>query len=362
MVESDIELSVGVNLPKSELNKVETALFKHFQKTYIPIQFQKYATRMKAVSGAVPSYQPAPKSRLDNFQRSLTLSEKKSMRMVRGASTSYFPAQRSRIDEPKRSLIDVLTGGKSKRILSWFERKSLLWQERDKKFKLKSLAVLGAISYNLTRVPSILKGVLKILDLGFLLILKPLADLLAMILLPIASLILKIGLWLNQVAGTGMAGMIAAAVLGLILTIIGSLAAISLTSKLIGVAIETLITGSIGKTILALGGSLIGSAVTTAIIGAIAITVIGIGGGLIAAKILEMIVIKPIIVPLGEMITDAIRGMLGIKMPSVSPTQEETLPRFGGGGTGTFTQPKINVNVWIDGKKQDGTYGVRVIP
>lgn len=120
----------------------------------------------------------------------------------------------------------------------------------DKATGLKIIGILTGISYTLTKVPSILHGVLKMVSFGFLLILKPLADLLAMILLPIAKLLIDFGNWINKIAGGGMTGMLVAAIIGLILALISGIAIASLTSALITGAIESLVIGTIGATIL----------------------------------------------------------------------------------------------------------------
>lgn len=50
----------------------------------------------------------------------------------------------------------------------------------------------------LEKVPSALQGVIKLLEIGFLLLLKPLCDLLAVILMPIAVGMIKFAIWINE--------------------------------------------------------------------------------------------------------------------------------------------------------------------
>jgi putative lipoic acid-binding regulatory protein len=128
---------------------------------------------------------------------------------------------------------------------------------------LKTIAILTGIFYTLTKVPSILGGVLSLLNFGFLLILKPLADLLAMILLPIAEKVIELADWLNEMSGMGLGGALLAALIGLILALIAGIAIASITSALITGAIETLIVSTIGAAALGvLGGALIAGVVT----------------------------------------------------------------------------------------------------
>jgi hypothetical protein len=63
---------------------------------------------------------------------------------------------------------------------------------------LKSLVTTTLSISVLKRVPSQLSAALELLTFGFLFLLKPLADLLAVILMPIAKYVVKFAFWLNQ--------------------------------------------------------------------------------------------------------------------------------------------------------------------
>jgi len=165
-------------------------------------------------------------------------------------------------------------------------------EKEEKKTSKMVLGVLVGIGYTLTKVPSILGGVLKMLGIGFLLILKPFADLLAMILMPIARLVIDFALWLNELAGGGPAGMLIAAVIGLIVASIGLLA-IAVTGGLISAALTTLITKTIASLALTLAGAKIATALTTLAVTAIgSTTLVGLlGTALIAAALAALIVV-----------------------------------------------------------------------
>jgi len=62
---------------------------------------------------------------------------------------------------------------------------------------LKSIYIVQKAVSTLAKIPSALGAVLKILEFGILFLFKPLADLLAIILMPIAINIIKLGLWFN---------------------------------------------------------------------------------------------------------------------------------------------------------------------
>lgn len=161
-----------------------------------------------------------------------------------------------------------------------------------KKFSLKTIGILTGIAYTLTNVPSILGGVLKMLGLGFLLILKPLADLLAMILLPIAKMVIDVGAWLNDLAGSGLGGMLMAAVIGLIIASIGLLT-IAIVGGIISATITSLITTAIGATSVKLAGEKIATAITNMATTAIgATTLINLLGAVLIAGALTGIIVK----------------------------------------------------------------------
>ena len=164
-------------------------------------------------------------------------------------------------------------------------------QKENVKLATQTVAILGGIVIVLNAIPSILRGVFKILNIGFLLILKPFADLLAMILLPIAKLVIEFALWLNKLAGGGMGGMLIAAVIGLIVASIGLLA-IAVTGGLIATALTSLILKAIAATTLTLGGAKIATALTTLATTSIGATSLAglLGTVLIAAAITALIV------------------------------------------------------------------------
>jgi len=165
-------------------------------------------------------------------------------------------------------------------------------EKEEKKSSKMVLGVLIGIGYTLAKVPSILGGVLKMLGIGFLLILKPFADLLAMILMPIARLVIDFAIWLNKLAGSGPAGMLIAAVIGLIVASI-ALLSIAVAGGLISAALTTFITKTIASLALTLAGAKIATALTTLAVTAIgSTTLVGLlGTVLIAAALAALIVV-----------------------------------------------------------------------
>jgi len=154
---------------------------------------------------------------------------------------------------------------------------------------LKTLALLTGIYYTLSNVPSILSGVLKMLGFGFLLILKPLADLLAMILLPIARMVLDFGFFLGELSGSGMGGMIIAAIVGLILALAGAMGGAMVALALTKWAIAAIL----GTATSALGGTAIATALTTLATTAIgATTLVGLLGTALIAGALTALLVK----------------------------------------------------------------------
>ena len=117
-----------------------------------------------------------------------------------------------------------------------------------------AIGVLTGIFGILNKVPSILQASLKLMGIGFLLILKPLADLLGMILMPIGIAMVKLAAFLMKYSGGAGLGGLIGLVLGAILAVI---LAASVGSPLI-------VTG-----LLVLFGMIVG-AILGSIIGAIA--------------------------------------------------------------------------------------------
>ena len=154
---------------------------------------------------------------------------------------------------------------------------------------LKTLALLTGIYYTLNNIPSILSGVLKMLGFGFLLILKPLADLLAMILLPIAKMVLDFGFFLGELSGKGMGGMIIAAIVGLILTLAGAMGGVMVAVALTKWAVAAIL----GTAVTSLSGAGIATAITTLATTAIgATTLVGLLGTTLIAGALTTLIVK----------------------------------------------------------------------
>lgn len=110
------------------------------------------------------------------------------------------------------------------------------------------LGVLTGIFGVLKRVPSILQASLKLMSIGFLLILKPMADLIGMILMPIAKAMIKLAMFLGDFkigAGVGgIAGMVLA-MLGAALLAPATLSAIATGAVVLAAAFIGAIFGSI---------------------------------------------------------------------------------------------------------------------
>lgn len=92
----------------------------------------------------------------------------------------------------------------------------------DKLYKssMTSVGILSGILGTLKKVPSILQASLKLMTLGFLLILKPAADLLGMFLMPIGLAMIKLGTWFMTLSPMvqkiiGFLSLIAMAIVGI---------------------------------------------------------------------------------------------------------------------------------------------------
>ncbi len=86
-----------------------------------------------------------------------------------------------------------------------------------------TLGVTTGIIGILSRVPSILQASLKLMGIGFLLILKPLADLLGMILMPIGIAMIKLAAFLMKYSGgAGFGGLVGMILGGILAVIIGA--------------------------------------------------------------------------------------------------------------------------------------------
>jgi hypothetical protein len=211
--------------------------------------------------------------------------------------------------------------GEGERKLSWFEKKTIAWQKEAKILSLATKATLLGIAVSLTQVPSILKGSLKMLSFGFLLILKPLADLLAMALLPLAGIVIQIATWMNKVAGGSFAGMITMAAVGLIVAVIAGLA-LSVGIAAVGSALTSLIVTTIGSAIgIPLTGPAIATALTTLSVTAIGATTLAglIGVVLIAGALTTLITsalgatpTESILLGLGSAILAGVAIILGV--------------------------------------------------
>lgn len=90
-----------------------------------------------------------------------------------------------------------------------------------------SLGVLTGIMGILSKVPSILQASLKLMGIGFLLILKPLADLLGMILMPIGIAMIKLASFLMKYSGgAGLGGLVGMILGGILAVIVGAVAGV----------------------------------------------------------------------------------------------------------------------------------------
>ena len=89
---------------------------------------------------------------------------------------------------------------------------------------LAGIGILGGILGVLKKVPSILQGSLKMLSIGFLLILKPLADMLGIMLMPIAKLVIKFAIWANSLKGIERGVFSLVTLVGLVAMALGGIA------------------------------------------------------------------------------------------------------------------------------------------
>jgi len=110
------------------------------------------------------------------------------------------------------------------------------------------LGILTGIFGVLKKVPSILQASLKLMSIGFLLILKPMADLIGMILMPIAKAMIKLAMFLGDFkigAGVGgIAGMILA-MLAAVLLAPATLSAVATGAVVLAAAFVGAILGSV---------------------------------------------------------------------------------------------------------------------
>lgn len=101
-------------------------------------------------------------------------------------------------------------------------------------FAIASFGMLGGIFGLLTKVPSILQASLKIAKVGFLLILKPLADMLGNILMPFALFLIKAGVWANSLQGIERGVFAIVTGIGLVIAGLAGLAVVGAVASLGG--------------------------------------------------------------------------------------------------------------------------------
>lgn len=167
---------------------------------------------------------------------------------------------------------EISSGEDKKKKEKEAEEKNEKKEEKDKKqnsFLSKllgtaqlSLGVLTGIMGILSKVPSILQASLKLMSIGFLLILKPVADLLGMILMPIGIAMIKLaGFLMKYSGGAGLGGFVGMVLGGILAVIVG--AAVGAPTIALGLII---LFGAIAGAVL---GSIIGAAAEWAWIGLI---------------------------------------------------------------------------------------------